>query len=218
MTVETRDGELRTSDESYQRLFESLSDGAALLEVVFDAGGTPVDYVFLDVNPAYEELVGKPRADRVGHRLSEFLGPQSPAFELLGEGRPQRRGGPRRDVHRGAQEALQGLRLPFQPGDRDRGALRRDRAEAGAGRAAGRRAVSGRRAGGHDQASRHRHPFRAGGRSPRPAGGGGRCGRLHRRRRHGQHPAARPRLRRIEADRAARVRSGGRRSLRQRSA
>ncbi len=31
MTVETRDRELRTSEEKYQRLFESLSDGAALL-------------------------------------------------------------------------------------------------------------------------------------------------------------------------------------------
>jgi PAS domain S-box-containing protein len=83
MTVETRDGEWRTTEESYQRLFESLSDGAALLEVVFDAGGTPVDYVFLDINPAYEELVGKPRADRIGQPLSKFLGPQSPAFDLL---------------------------------------------------------------------------------------------------------------------------------------
>src|SRR4051794_4437753 len=85
MTVETGDGELRTREESYQRLFESLSDGAALLEVVFDAGGTPIDYVFLDVNPAYEELIGKPRAARVGHPLSEVLRPHSPAFELLGK-------------------------------------------------------------------------------------------------------------------------------------
>ncbi len=85
MTAGARGGELRTSEEDYQRLFESLNDGAALLEVVFDAAGVPVDYIFLDVNPAYEEMLGTPRAERVGHRLSTFLGPQSPAFALLGK-------------------------------------------------------------------------------------------------------------------------------------
>ncbi len=44
MTVDTLDGALRTSEEKYKRLFESLSDGAALLEVVFDAEGKPIDY------------------------------------------------------------------------------------------------------------------------------------------------------------------------------
>jgi PAS domain S-box-containing protein len=83
MTAETRDGELRTSEEDYQRLFESLSDGAALLGVVADAAGTPIDFLFLDVNPAYEGLVGSPRADRVGHLLSRFSPPESPAFQLL---------------------------------------------------------------------------------------------------------------------------------------
>jgi PAS domain S-box-containing protein len=85
MTVETRDGELRTSEANYQRLFESLNDSVALLEVVFDVAGTPVDYLFLDINRAYEEMVGKAKADRLGHRLSEFLNRQSPAFELLGK-------------------------------------------------------------------------------------------------------------------------------------
>jgi PAS domain S-box-containing protein len=84
MTAETQEGELRTSEENYKRLFESLSDGAALLEVVSDAEGNPVDYLFLDVNAAYEELVYGPKANRVGRRLSELLAPESPAFELLG--------------------------------------------------------------------------------------------------------------------------------------
>ena len=84
MTANPLDSELRTSEESYRRLFESLNDGAALLEIMLDAGGKPVDYLFLDVNAAYEEVVDRPRADRIGRRLSEFLGPESPAFELLG--------------------------------------------------------------------------------------------------------------------------------------
>jgi PAS domain S-box-containing protein len=84
MTADPLDSELRTSAEKYQRLFESLSDGAALLEVVFDAAGTAVDYVFLDVNPAYQEILGVQRTSRIGRRLSEFSGPDSACFVLLG--------------------------------------------------------------------------------------------------------------------------------------
>jgi PAS domain S-box-containing protein len=84
MTADPLDSELRTSEEKYQRLFESLSDGAALLEVVFDAAGAAIDYVFLDVNPAYEKVLGVQRASRVGRRLSEFSGPGGACFALLG--------------------------------------------------------------------------------------------------------------------------------------
>ena len=84
MTADPLDSALRTSEEKYQRLFESLSDGAALMEVVFDAHGKPVDYVFLDVNPAYEQLFGIQKANRIGCRLAEFGGPDSPSCELLG--------------------------------------------------------------------------------------------------------------------------------------
>jgi PAS domain S-box-containing protein len=77
--------ELRISEENYQRLFESLSDGAALLEVVVDAVGKPIDFLFLDVNPAYEEVIGIQRASRLGRRLSEFSGLDSPCFKLLGK-------------------------------------------------------------------------------------------------------------------------------------
>jgi PAS domain S-box-containing protein len=76
---------MRTAEEKYQQLFESLDDGAALFEVVFDAAGRPVDYLFLDVNSAYEEVVGASRESRVGHRLSEFSAGNGPCFELLGK-------------------------------------------------------------------------------------------------------------------------------------
>ena len=83
MTVETRDGELRTSEEDYQRLFESLSDGAALLEVVADDAGTPIDSSFLDVNPAYEEWSAGRGPTGSATVLSRSSAPKSPAFELL---------------------------------------------------------------------------------------------------------------------------------------
>ena len=60
----------RLSDEEHG-LFRSLPEGAALLEIVRDPSGAPLDYVFLDVNPAYESLFGTKREDEMGHRLSE---------------------------------------------------------------------------------------------------------------------------------------------------
>ncbi|HVZ86047.1 MAG TPA: hybrid sensor histidine kinase/response regulator, partial [Polyangia bacterium] len=72
------------SDE-YQRLFESLSDGAARLEVVFDAERCPADYRFLDINPAYERLMQAPRQARIGRLLSEFSRTNGPCFRLLGQ-------------------------------------------------------------------------------------------------------------------------------------
>jgi PAS domain S-box-containing protein len=75
----------RRDEKEYQRLFESLSDGAARLEIVFDDNGRPVDYRFLDINPAYEELLCAPRDARIGHHLSEFSRTNGPCFRLLGE-------------------------------------------------------------------------------------------------------------------------------------
>ena len=75
---------MRTYEEKYQQLFESLNDGAALFEVVSDADGRPIDYLFLDVNSAYEAFVGASRESRIGHRLSEFTASGGPGFELLG--------------------------------------------------------------------------------------------------------------------------------------
>jgi PAS domain S-box-containing protein len=74
-----------TGEGKYQQLFEALNEGAALLEVVSDAEGRPVDYLFVEVNSAYEEVVGASRKSRVGHRLSEFSAPNGPCFELLGK-------------------------------------------------------------------------------------------------------------------------------------
>ena len=72
----------RLSNEE-QGLFRSLPEGAALFEIVRDPSGTPLDYIFLDVNPAYERLFGTKREDEMGHRLSESLFPRSQIGRLV---------------------------------------------------------------------------------------------------------------------------------------
>ena len=118
MTANPLDGELRTSEEKYQRLFESLSDGAALLEVVFDAEGKPVDYLFLDVNAAYEEVVDRPRADRIGRRLSEFIGPTAPPSSCSGGSRAAARRPAPRSTSRSSRSTSR-----FRPSPPSRGTV-----------------------------------------------------------------------------------------------
>jgi PAS domain S-box-containing protein len=61
------------AEQNYQTLFREMSDGFALHEIVFDAQGEPVDYRFLDVNPAFERLTGLRLEDVLGKTVLEVL-------------------------------------------------------------------------------------------------------------------------------------------------
>jgi two-component system CheB/CheR fusion protein len=50
--------ELRRREEQYRSLFESIDEGFCRIEVIFDAHDRPVDYRFLEVNPAFERHTG----------------------------------------------------------------------------------------------------------------------------------------------------------------
>ena len=66
------DEALRQSEERYRALFERMSEGFALHEIIC-RNGAPCDYRFLDVNPAFEALTGLKRAEVVGRLMSEVL-------------------------------------------------------------------------------------------------------------------------------------------------
>ncbi|MDX9783469.1 MAG: PAS domain S-box protein [Spirochaetia bacterium] len=50
--------EKRKAEEKYRILFREMLEGFALHEIICDAQGLPVDYRFLDVNPAFERMTG----------------------------------------------------------------------------------------------------------------------------------------------------------------
>jgi two-component system CheB/CheR fusion protein len=50
--------ELRDSEERYRMLFRSNVAGMALHQIIQDPAGRPVNYRFLDVNPAFERITG----------------------------------------------------------------------------------------------------------------------------------------------------------------
>jgi PAS domain S-box-containing protein len=64
---------LRESEEQYRRLFNGMTEGFALHEIVCDAEGKPCDYRFLEINPAFENLTGLKRKDVLGRTVLETL-------------------------------------------------------------------------------------------------------------------------------------------------
>ena len=61
---------LRESEERYRTLFQSIDEGFCVVEVLFE-GGRPVDYRFLEVNPAFERSTGL--IGTVGRRMRELV-------------------------------------------------------------------------------------------------------------------------------------------------
>ena len=65
--------ELKESEKRYRSLFEEMIDGFATHEMILDERGEPVDYIFLEVNTAYERLVGRKREELLGRRVTEVF-------------------------------------------------------------------------------------------------------------------------------------------------
>lgn len=65
--------QLRESEERYRRLFNEMTTGFALHEIILDEHGQPCDYRFLDINPAFERLTGLRREEIIGKRATETL-------------------------------------------------------------------------------------------------------------------------------------------------
>lgn len=68
---------LRESEARYRALFSSMTEGFALHEILCNSAGRPIDYRFLDVNPAFERLTGLARDQLIGHTMREVLPTES---------------------------------------------------------------------------------------------------------------------------------------------
>jgi PAS domain S-box-containing protein len=64
---------LKRSEEKLQSLFSNMSEGFAYHRVVLDARGRPCDYIFLEVNKAFEQLTGLEKENIIGRKVTEVL-------------------------------------------------------------------------------------------------------------------------------------------------
>jgi len=64
---------LRASEAQYRLLFENMTQGFALSEVILDNDGAPENYRIVRVNPAYERLTGFNAKNIVGKTIKEVL-------------------------------------------------------------------------------------------------------------------------------------------------
>jgi PAS domain S-box-containing protein len=65
--------DLKKSELKYRRFFETVKNGWAYHQTITNADGSPVDYVFLEVNKGFEELTGLTSEEIVGKRATQVL-------------------------------------------------------------------------------------------------------------------------------------------------
>jgi PAS domain S-box-containing protein len=64
---------LRKSQNRYQSLFNGMTEGFALHEIILDENNRPCDYRFLEINPAFERLTGLKAVDIAGKTVKQVL-------------------------------------------------------------------------------------------------------------------------------------------------
>ena len=76
---------LRESEERYRSLFNAVSQGLAINQLVRDGTGRVIDARYLDLNPAYEAQTGFERAKAVGRLASEIFPSVGPFWLEMAE-------------------------------------------------------------------------------------------------------------------------------------
>jgi PAS domain S-box-containing protein len=71
---------LRESEQRFRSLFDNLIEGMALHEVIYDDQGEPTDYRILEVNTAYEKVLGIPRDRVIGKSSRDAYGTDVPPY------------------------------------------------------------------------------------------------------------------------------------------
>ena len=76
---------LRESEVKYRSLFENMINGFALHEIVIDDSGKPIDYIFREVNSAFEKLTGLKAEEILNKKVTQAVpGIEKDPFDWIG--------------------------------------------------------------------------------------------------------------------------------------
>jgi len=64
---------LQESERKYRYLFENMLNGYAYCQILVDESNKPIDFVYLEVNDAFERLTGLKKEDVVGKKVTEAI-------------------------------------------------------------------------------------------------------------------------------------------------
>ena len=64
---------IKESEQRYHSLFSSLTEGFAYCQMIFNEEDEPVDFVYLEINDAFERQTGLQRENVVGRKVSEAI-------------------------------------------------------------------------------------------------------------------------------------------------
>ena len=76
---------MELTDKFYHLIFNNMLNGFSFHQIVLDDHGNPIDYVFIEVNKAFENLTGLKRESILGKRVTEVLpGIEHSEFDWIG--------------------------------------------------------------------------------------------------------------------------------------
>ena len=64
---------LQQSNNKYRQLFDNMTTGFALHEMIYDNKGNPIDYRFLEINSAFEKLTGLKASLLIGKTVKDII-------------------------------------------------------------------------------------------------------------------------------------------------
>ena len=71
---------IKKSEERFHSIYEHMTEGVALHEIIFDSDGIPADYIILETNPAFDAQLGISGKSVIGKRSREAYGVEDPPF------------------------------------------------------------------------------------------------------------------------------------------
>ncbi len=74
------DEALVTSEKRFHSLFTNMTEGSALHHLIIDSDDQPVNYLMIDINPAYEKIIGLKRDQVIGKLATEVYNSMVPPF------------------------------------------------------------------------------------------------------------------------------------------